>query len=291
LGKHLHLKLLPALEADELGIKHSQGWYPFIAFANGLKIIESEMEMALKKLIAGNWKMNGSRATLGEVAAISAAASAIAEVDAALAVPATLIAPAASSAPGFAIGAQDCHWNDSGAHTGCLSPGMIKEAGASFVIVGHSERRTDNHETSAEVAKKAGSAIRNGLLAIVCVGETEAERDAGNAVAIVTGQVRGSLPDATNSDYLAIAYEPVWAIGTGKTASAADVAEMHGAIRSELVQQMGDVGHKVRILYGGSVKASNAAELLHIPDVDGALVGGASLKADDFIPIIKAAIA
>jgi triosephosphate isomerase len=168
---------------------------------------------------------------------------------------------------------------------------MIKEAGASFVIVGHSERRTDNHETSAEVAKKADAAIRAGLLAIVCVGETDAERDAGKAVAIVTEQVRDSLPGSANGDHLAIAYEPVWAIGTGKTASADDVAEMHAAIRLELVQQLGDAGTKVRILYGGSVKASNAAELLHIPDVDGALVGGASLKADDFIPIIKAAIA
>ena len=283
--------MLPALEADGLGIKHSQDWYPFIAFANAPDIIESETEMALKKLIAGNWKMNGSRATLGEVTAISAAASSLGQVDAALAVPATLIAPAAASAPGFAIGAQDCHWSDAGAHTGCLSPGMIKEAGASFVIVGHSERRTDNHETSAEVSKKADAAIRAGLLAIVCVGETEAERDAGKAVAIVTEQVRDSLPGAANGDYLAIAYEPVWAIGTGKTASADDVAEMHAAIRSELVQQLGGAGNKVRILYGGSVKASNAAELLHIPDVDGALVGGASLKADDFIPIIKAAIA
>ncbi|MFM8542134.1 MAG: triose-phosphate isomerase [Chakrabartia sp.] len=247
--------------------------------------------MALKKLIAGNWKMNGSRATLGEVTAISAAASSLGQVDAALAFPATHIAPAAASAPGFSIGAQDCHWSDAGAHTGCLSPGMIKEAGASFVIVGHSERRTDNHETSAEVAKKADAAIRAGLLAIVCVGETETERDAGKAVAIVTEQVRDSLPGSANGDHLAIAYEPVWAIGTGKTASADDVAEMHAAIRLELVQQLGDAGNKVRILYGGSVKAANAAELLYISDVDGALVGGASLKAVDFIPIIKAAIA
>jgi len=204
LGKHLHLKLLPALEADGLGIKHSQGWYPVIAFANAPEINESETEMALKKLIAGNWKMNGSRAALAEVTAISAAASAIGLVESALAVPATLIAPASAAAPGFSIGAQDCHWNEAGAHTGCLSPGMIKEAGASFVIVGHSERRTDNHETSAEVAKKADAAIQSGLLAIVCVGETEAERDAGKAVAIVTEQVRGSLPGSANGQTLAI---------------------------------------------------------------------------------------
>jgi triosephosphate isomerase len=283
--------LRSALEADGFGIKHSQGWHSRKAFANAPAIIESETKMALKKLIAGNWKMNGSRASLVEVSAIAAAASAIATVDTALAVPATLITPAATSAPGFSIGAQDCHWNEAGAHTGCLSPGMIKEAGASFVIVGHSERRTDNHETSAEVAKKAEASIRAGLLAIVCVGETEAERDAGKAVAIVTEQVRESLPGSANGNHLAIAYEPVWAIGTGKTASAADVAEMHAAIRLELVHQLGDAGNKVRILYGGSVKAANAAELLHIPDVDGALVGGASLKADDFIPIIKAGIA
>lgn len=244
--------------------------------------------MALKKLVAGNWKMNGNLAALAEIKAIAAAAKANPGADVAIGVPATLIAPAAAAAPGFAIGGQDCHWKDSGAHTGCVSVAMLKEAGASFVIVGHSERRTDNHETSAEVALKAQAATSGGLLAIICVGETEAERDAGEAVAIVTGQVRDSVPANATGATTAVAYEPVWAIGTGRTPSADDVAEMHAAIRAQLVQLLGEEGASVRILYGGSVKASNADELLHVPDVDGALVGGASLKAADFVPIIEA---
>lgn len=244
--------------------------------------------MALKKLVAGNWKMNGSIATLDEIKAIAAVANANPGVDVAIGVPATLIAPAAAAAPGFAIGGQDCHWNANGAHTGCVSVAMLKEAGASFVIVGHSERRTDNHETSAEVAKKAETATVGGLLAIICVGETEAERDAGQAIAVVTAQVRGSVPANATGTTTAVAYEPVWAIGTGRTPSADDVEEMHAAIRAQLVDLLGDEGKGVRILYGGSVKASNADELLHVPDVDGALVGGASLKAVDFVPIIEA---
>lgn len=245
--------------------------------------------MALKKLVAGNWKMNGRLADLPEIQAIAAASADYPGVDVALGVPATLIAPAGAAAPGFAIGGQDCHWQASGAHTGCLSVDMLKEAGASFVIVGHSERRTDNHETSADVQKKAQAAMAGGLLAIVCVGETEAQRDAGEAVAVVTEQVRASLPSGATGTMAAIAYEPVWAIGTGRTPSAGDVADMHAAIRSELIALMGEEGAKIRILYGGSVKASNAAELLHVPNVDGALVGGASLKAGDFVPIIAAA--
>lgn len=245
--------------------------------------------MALKKLVAGNWKMNGRLADLPEIAAISEAARTYPNVDVALGLPATLIAPAAGVAPGFALGGQDCHWAASGAHTGCLSVAMLKEAGATFVIVGHSERRTDNHETSAEVRQKADAAMAGGLMAIICVGETEAQRDAGAAVSVVTEQVRASLPDAAKGGTVAIAYEPVWAIGTGRTPSAADVAEMHAAIRAELQSVLGDAGQMIRILYGGSVKASNAAELLHIADVDGALVGGASLKAADFVPIIAAA--
>ncbi|MFM7027402.1 MAG: triose-phosphate isomerase [Chakrabartia sp.] len=245
--------------------------------------------MALKKLVAGNWKMNGSLAALSEVEAIAAAAREMPGVDVALGLPATLIAPAAHKAPGFAIGGQDCHWNASGAHTGCLSAAMLKEAGAAFVIVGHSERRTDNHETSAEVQKKAAAAVAEGLMAIICVGETEAERDAGQAISVVTGQVRASVPAASRGATTAIAYEPVWAIGTGRTPSVADVAEMHAAIRAELIALLGNEGAQLRLLYGGSVKASNAQELLHVPDVDGALVGGASLTAIDFIPIIRAA--
>lgn len=245
--------------------------------------------MALRKLVAGNWKMNGSRAALPEIKAIAAAAAAHGDVDVAIGVPATLITPAAEAAPGFAIGGQDCHWNASGAHTGCLSAAMLAEAGAQFVILGHSERRTDNHETSAEVLKKAEAAVAQGLMAIICVGETEAERDAGQAVAVVTQQIQESLPPASTGATTAIAYEPVWAIGTGRTPSTADVADMHAAIRAELLALLGTAGASVRILYGGSVKASNAAELLHVPDVDGALVGGASLKAADFVPIIEAA--
>lgn len=244
--------------------------------------------MALRKLVAGNWKMNGSLSDLDEIKAIAAAAKANPGADVAIGVPATLITAAASAVPGFAIGGQDCHWAANGAHTGCLSVAMLKEAGASFVIVGHSERRTDNHETSAEVAKKAQAATTGGLMAIICVGETEAQRDAGRAVAVVTDQVRDSVPAESKAINTAVAYEPVWAIGTGRTPSADDVAEMHAAIRAQLVDLLGEEGTGVRILYGGSVKASNADELLHVPDVDGALVGGASLKAIDFAPIIAA---
>ena len=243
--------------------------------------------MALRKLVAGNWKMNGSLEALGELDAIAAAASDM--LDIAICPPATLIAAATARQPGLPIGAQDCHWNASGAHTGCLSVSLLAEAGARLVIVGHSERRTDNHETDAEVKAKASAAIAGGLIAIVCVGETEAQRDAGQAVAVVTAQLRGSVPETGTGKTLVIAYEPVWAIGTGRTPTVSDVAEMHAAIRGCLSELLGNEGAKVRILYGGSVKPSNAAELLHIPDVDGALVGGASLKAADFVPIIEAA--
>ena len=166
---------------------------------------------------------------------------------------------------------------------------MLAEAGATMVIVGHSERRSDNHETSAEVKSKAEAAISGGLTAIVCVGETERERDAGRAIAVVTEQLRSSVPGGGAGETLVVAYEPVWAIGTGRTPTVADVGEMHTAIRKCLVEALGMEGPKVRILYGGSVKPSNAAELLHVPDVDGALVGGASLKAADFVPIVLAA--
>jgi triosephosphate isomerase (TIM) len=243
--------------------------------------------MGLRKLVAGNWKMNGSLATLGELDAIAAATQG--DVDVAICPPFTLIAAAVAQQPGLAIGAQDCHWDATGAHTGCVSVPMLKEAGATLVIVGHSERRADSHETDADVKAKAESAISGGLTAIVCVGETEAERDAGKAIAIVEKQIAGSLPSNGSADSLVIAYEPVWAIGTGRTPSTEDVAEMHRAIRAKLMGLVGDVGTGVRILYGGSVKGSNAMELLHVENVDGALVGGASLKASDFVPIIKAA--
>ncbi len=245
--------------------------------------------VALRKLVAGNWKMNGSLTALAELDGIAEAAATVPGVDVAICPPATLIAAARARQPNLAIGAQDCHWHEAGAHTGCVSVAMLAEAGASLVIVGHSERRADNHETDAEVQAKASAAIAGGLTAIVCVGETEAQRDAGDEAAVVDGQLDGSVPREGTGASLVIAYEPVWAIGTGRTPSAVDVAEMHAGIRTKLMALLGTEGAKVRILYGGSVKASNAAELLHVANVDGALVGGASLKAADFVPIIEAA--
>ena len=244
--------------------------------------------MALRKLVAGNWKMNGDRAALAELAGIGAAAAANGNVDVAICPPFTLVAPAAEQAAGLAIGAQDCHAAAKGAHTGNVSAAMLREAGAKLVIVGHSERRADQHEIDAEVRGKAQAAIAAGLIAIVCVGETEAERDAGNALSVVEGQLDGSIPEEGNGDTLVVAYEPVWAIGTGRVPAVADVAEMHAAIRTRLNGLLGEKGAAVRILYGGSVKADNAAELMAVADVDGALVGGASLTAALFVPIIEA---
>ena len=245
--------------------------------------------MANRKLIAGNWKMNGELAGLAELDAIGAAVDDFPGVDVAVAPPFTLIAAAALRCPDLTIGGQDCHANTAGAHTGCVSAAMLKESGARFAIVGHSERRADQHETDADVRAKAIAAIAEGLTAIVCVGESEAERDAGRAVAMVDSQVLGSVPAEVDPQALVVAYEPIWAIGTGRTPSVAEVAEMHAAIRARLVALFGEAGEGVRILYGGSVKPSNAAELLHVANVDGALVGGASLKAADFVPIIAAA--
>ena len=247
--------------------------------------------MALRKLVAGNWKMNGSIGALAELDGIAEAAWAQANVDVAVCPPFTLIAPAVQRRPGLAIGAQDCHHAARGAHTGCVSAAMLREAGATLVIAGHSERRADQHETDAEIRAKASAAIAGGLSAIVCVGETEAERDAGRALAVVEAQLDGSVPREGTGATLVIAYEPVWAIGTGRTPSIADVAEMHGAIRVKLRELLGGEGGAVRILYGGSVKPDNANELLSVPDVDGALVGGASLTAAQFVPIIEAAAA
>ena len=247
--------------------------------------------MALRKLVAGNWKMNGSLGSLAELDAIAAAAAVQPSVDVAVCPPFTLIAAAVNRVPALAVGAQDCHAAAKGAHTGCVSAAMLVEAGAKLVIVGHSERRADQHETDAEVQAKASAAIAAGLLAIVCVGETEAERDAGRAIAVVEGQLDGSIPRDGTGTTLVIAYEPVWAIGTGRTPSTGDVAEMHAAIRRRLALLLGDEGAKVRILYGGSVKPDNARELLAVADVDGALVGGASLAAAQFVPIIEGAAA
>jgi len=244
--------------------------------------------MTRRKLVAGNWKMHGSLAQLMELTEIGAAAQANPGVDVAICPPFTLIGPAAARAQ-VTIGAQDVHPNDKGAHTGDVSAAMLKEAGATLVIVGHSERRADHGESSALVRAKAEAAIRAGLIAIVCVGETEAERDAGRAVQVVEEQLDGSVPPAATAATLVIAYEPVWAIGTGRTPTPVDVAEMHAAIRARLAGLLRGDAEQVRILYGGSVKSSNAAELMAVANVDGALVGGASLAAADFVPIIEAA--
>ena len=247
--------------------------------------------MMRRKLVAGNWKMNGSLAALAELDGIAAAAEVAPAVDVAIAVPATLIAPAHARVPALTIGAEDVHASDKGAHTGCISAAMVAEAGARLSIVGHSERRADQHETDADVKGKAEALHRAGLHAILCVGETLDERDAGRAEAVVTEQLAGSLPEGSAGDWLAIAYEPVWAIGTGRTPTTADVAAMHGAIRAKLRELIGAKADAVRLLYGGSVTPDNARELLGAGDVDGALVGGASLTAAKFVPIIEAAAA
>jgi len=245
--------------------------------------------MARRKLVAGNWKMHGTSADLGEVAAIARAAES-AKADVALCLPATLIERATRVAPGFAIGGQDVHEADKGAHTGCVSAAMLLDSGARLTIVGHSERREAQRESDADVKAKAEAALTAGLDVILCIGESLDIRQAGRAVEVVDGQLAASLPTEIGSpSSLSVAYEPIWAIGTGKIPSIADIAEMHSALRRRLVTAYGDDGQAVRILYGGSVKASNAGEIFAIEDVDGALVGGASLKADDFIPIVSAA--
>jgi triosephosphate isomerase len=242
-----------------------------------------------RKLIVGNWKMNGSLAALAELAAIAQAAREAAGVDVAICPPFTLISAAVTRGGGLAVGAQDCHEEPGGAHTGCVSAPMLQEAGARLVIVGHSERRAEQGESDALVRAKAEAALAAGLAAIVCVGESEAQRRAGDHVAVVTAQLAGSLPDRLRDAELVLAYEPVWAIGTGNVATPADVAQMHKVIREALIARFGDRGGRIRILYGGSVKPDNAAQLLRVDDVDGALVGGASLKAADFVPIVAAA--
>ena len=242
----------------------------------------------LRPLVAGNWKMNGLAAAAGELAKIVAGAAALgAKADLMVCPPATLIAQFAAAARGsaVAIGAQDCHAEASGAHTGDIAAEMLADAGARAVIVGHSERRSDHNETDAQVRAKALAARRAGLTAIVCVGEQRAEREAGQTLAVVGRQLDGSLPDGATGSNLVIAYEPVWAIGTGLTPTPVDVAEVHAFIRKRLNERYGEHGSGVRVLYGGSVKPANAKELLTIVDVNGALVGGASLKAEDFLGI------
>ena len=248
--------------------------------------------MPLRKLVAGNWKMHGLSSDLDEVRAIAAASRDVPAVDVALCVPATLVERAARAVPGFAIGGQDVHHAEKGAHTGCASALMLLDAGASLTIVGHSERRDAQRESDEEVQAKAHSALSCGLNVILCVGESLEVRQAGNAVGTVIDQLEASIPhEPTEEAELSIAYEPIWAIGTGKIPTIAQIAEMHAAIRRKLVDRYSDAGQQVRILYGGSVKPSNAAEIFSIADVDGALVGGASLKTGDFLPIVQAAAA
>lgn len=240
----------------------------------------------IRPLVAGNWKMNGLTASAGELSKIIAGAGAV-KADLMVCPPATLVAAFAKTAQRapVTIGGQDCHAAAAGAHTGDIAAEMLADAGARAVIVGHSERRTDHHETDAQVRAKALAAWRAKLLAIVCVGETRAEREAGKTLDVVSRQLDGSLPDGATAANLVVAYEPVWAIGTGLTPTPADVAEVHAFIRKRLTGRFGGEGAGVRILYGGSVKPSNAGELLTIADVNGALVGGASLKAEDFLGI------
>jgi triosephosphate isomerase len=240
-----------------------------------------------RPLVAGNWKMYGLAASLGEIATMAELyrGRLATRIDLVVCPPATLVHRAAAIAAPVAIGGQDCHAKPNGAHTGDISADMLVDAGASFVILGHSERRTDHHETDAMVRAKAEAALAAGLSVILCVGESEAERDAGNTLEIVGRQLEDSLPGGVNASNLAIAYEPVWAIGSGRTPTRAEVAEVHGSLRRSLAARIGAAASKVRLLYGGSVKPANAAELLGIADVDGALVGGASLKATDFMAI------
>lgn len=237
--------------------------------------------------------MNGTRASLGELGVLSAGFTPALrqKLDLMICPPATLVLAASQMAvgAGIAIGGQDCHAEDGGAHTGDLSAGMLFDAGATSVIVGHSERRAVHGESDAAVKAKAEAARRNGLLAIVCVGETRSEREAGKTLAVVRRQLKGSIPEHMTSRDVVVAYEPVWAIGTGLTPTAGDVAEVHAMIRQDLRRIVGkEEAERVRILYGGSVKPSNAAELMAVPNVNGALVGGASLKASDLLGIVAA---
>ncbi len=242
-----------------------------------------------RRLAAGNWKMNGTAASLAEVEALLGAHLSP-KVEILLCPPATLLGRMAEmkGQHPLQLGAQDCHAEAGGAHTGDLSAAMLKEAGAAYVIVGHSERRTNHGETDAMVAAKARAAHGAGLTAIVCIGETLAEREGGQTLDVVGRQLDDSVPEGATGLNTVVAYEPVWAIGTGLTPTRDQIAEVHGFLRSRLSARMGADAAHVRLLYGGSVKGSNAAEIFGIADVDGALVGGASLKAADFSPIIQA---
>ena len=245
----------------------------------------------MRKMVIGNWKMNGGSAELPEIEAIAEAASVHSHIDSGICLPATLIHRAAVSFPCLDIGGQDCDMAPSGPFTGCVSATMLADAGARMTIVGHSERRAGHHETDADVCAKASAAHDAGLKVLVCIGETLQQRDSGQALEIVLGQLERSLPDNSAGSWLSIAYEPVWAIGTGRIPENADVGQMHAAIRAKLLSRFGDEGKAFRILYGGSMNGDNAAMLLSIADVDGGLIGGASLTAVKFAPILAAAAA
>lgn len=247
----------------------------------------------LKPLVAGNWKMNGLKMSLNTAMEIARGLDAATrhKVDVLICPPATLLFTMTPALIGTGVltGGQDCHASTSGAFTGDIAATMIADSGASYVIVGHSERRTLHGETSADVRAKAQAALAAFLVPIICIGETLAEREAGKTIAVVKKQLRGSLPQNVSGAGVVIAYEPVWAIGTGKTPTSSDVAQVHSEIRAELSKLLGKAeAAKVRLLYGGSVKPSNAAELMALPDVNGALVGGASLQSADFLAIVKA---
>ena len=250
--------------------------------------------MARRKFVVGNWKMHGLSADIDEVRGIADGAKAFPEVDVALCLPAILIERAVRAVPDFPIGAQDVHFAEKGAHTGNISAAMLRDAGATLTIVGHSERRQAQRESDEEVRVKAEAGLAAGLSVILCVGESFDVRESGHAVGTVQAQLDASLPRGESAvsgapAKLAIAYEPIWAIGTGKVASPADIAEMHNALRERLVAAYGNAGNEIRIQYGGSVNASNAVEIFAVDNVDGALVGGASLTAEKFLPIVEAA--
>lgn len=247
--------------------------------------------MARRKYVVGNWKMNGLSAAIADAQAIFAGAGEHPAVDVAICPPFTLVGAMVAAAPGSAVGGQDCHSAASGAFTGSVAAPMLADIGASLVIVGHSERREGFSESDADVRAKAEAGLAAGLSVILCVGEPRAVRESGGAIDYVLTQIAGSVPESFDAHRLAIAYEPIWAIGTGLVPTVADVAAMHGAIRRALAARFGGAAEDMRILYGGSVNGDNAAELLDAGDVDGALVGGASLTAAKFMPIVAAAAA
>lgn len=250
------------------------------------------MTTTISPLIAGNWKMNGLRGSLDELAALARLLTTGAAPRAIVVIcpPATILSEVVDqgATAGILAGGQDCHAESHGAHTGDISASMLADAGAQYVIVGHSERRADHGETDAQVCSKAEAAIGAGLKPIICVGETEAQRDSGQAEHVVAAQLAGSIPDAASLHEVIVAYEPIWAIGTGRTPSLEDIASMHASIRKELCARFSEKGPDIRILYGGSLKPQNAREILEVENVNGGLVGGASLLAKDFYTVISA---